>query len=231
MPRLLELTACNFRGFGATPTTVNLDADLVLLYGPNGFGKTSLAEALEWLFYASTKRRKRGEIYSTAEYGGSYANAHNERPVQVSVKVRLDDGREVTLARRMAPEAGPETSILTIEGVEADLTAVGLHALDAVYPVIVQHGLQTFIHSKPKERRDAISAALGLDELTSLKSALDSARRSFQTVPPRPVTEASSRLRALAPTLADLPETAKMAVRWQKPTPDIDPVKDRAALV
>lgn len=231
MTRLLDLTASNFRGYGATPTTVNLDSDIILFYGPNGFGKTSFAEALEWLFYGSTRRRKRGEVLSATEYGGTYANAHGGQPVEVSARVRLADGREVTLTRRMTDPAASENSVTLIDGALGDFTTFGLLVPDAVYPVIVQHGLQTFIHARPKARRDAISAALGLDEMAAFKTAIDGARRSFQGTPPRPVVEARNRLRLLAPLLADVPETAKMAARWAKPTADIDPAKDIPALV
>ena len=56
--RLVNLIVRNFRGFGNTSETIRLDGDLLLFYGPNGFGKTSLAEAIEWLFYGTTKRRQ-----------------------------------------------------------------------------------------------------------------------------------------------------------------------------
>jgi len=74
--RLLELTIHNFRGFGKAAEVIRLDRDLILIFGPNGFGKTSIAEAIEWLFYGSTKRRVQGEGYSKAEYAGTYGNAH-----------------------------------------------------------------------------------------------------------------------------------------------------------
>lgn len=224
--RLLDLTAANFRGFGAAPTTINLDSDVVLFYGPNGFGKTSFAEALEWLFYGSTRRRKRGELLSSTEYGGTYANAHGGQPVEVSSRVRLGDGREVKLTRRMINSTVSEDSITLVDDLPADFASLGLLVPDAVYPVIVQHGLQTFIHARPKDRRDAISAALGLDEMTSFKTAVDGARRSFQMTPPRQVVDARKRLGLLAPVLAEMPETAKVAARWAKATPVIDPEKD-----
>ena len=47
--RVTKLTAENFRGFGSPQFELDLDADFVLLAGPNGLGKTSLIEALELL--------------------------------------------------------------------------------------------------------------------------------------------------------------------------------------
>jgi len=66
--RLLSLTVRNFRGFGSAGAPIALDADLILMFGPSGFGKTGLAEAIEWLFYGTTRRRLRGDSYSKNEY-------------------------------------------------------------------------------------------------------------------------------------------------------------------
>lgn len=37
--RLVNLTIRNFRGFGAGAEEISLDGDLLLFFGPNGFGK------------------------------------------------------------------------------------------------------------------------------------------------------------------------------------------------
>ncbi len=50
--RIRKLRIRNFRGFGSQqgePFEIDLDADLVLLAGPNGLGKTTLIEALDLL--------------------------------------------------------------------------------------------------------------------------------------------------------------------------------------
>ncbi len=43
---LLTLSARNFRGFGSVSIDLTIASDLVLFYGPNGYGKTSLVEAI-----------------------------------------------------------------------------------------------------------------------------------------------------------------------------------------
>jgi hypothetical protein len=85
---------------GQAANPIRLDRDLVLFFGSNGFGKTSLAEAIEWLFYGFTKRRRQGECYSKAEYASTYANVHKGRPVQVDAKV-TKSGVEYVLSRRL----------------------------------------------------------------------------------------------------------------------------------
>ncbi len=98
--RLLNLTVRNFRGFGSAAETISLDGDLLLFYGPNGFGKTSLAEAIEWLFYGTTKRRQQGDGYSRSEYANSFANIHGGSPTEVSATVTVG-GRNLLLTRRL----------------------------------------------------------------------------------------------------------------------------------
>ena len=45
--RLKEITLSGFRAFAET-TTVDLDADCIILVGTNGQGKTSLLDGLFW---------------------------------------------------------------------------------------------------------------------------------------------------------------------------------------
>jgi hypothetical protein len=228
--RLVELTVRNFRGFGSSAETIRLDRDLVLFFGPNGFGKTSLAEAIEWLFYGFTKRRRQGEGYSKSEYAGTYANAHRGRPVQVDLKVFIA-GREYLLSRRLIDGDRNEASETYIDGVKANFSTISAGSNEAVYPVVAQHGLQTFIHSKPKDRRDAIGAALGLDELTALKASLESARSSFQRTPPPAIIDARKELTANLPTLALLPDASELTARWQKTLMQVLAATDTTILI
>jgi len=225
--RLLNLTIRNFRGFGVAGSSIRLDGDLLLFFGPNGFGKTSFAEAIEWLFYGTTKRRQQGDSYSRSEYAGSFANVHGGHPTEVEASVRLN-GRDVLICRRMTPG---EKSTTLVDGAAAPFSSMNINPIEAVYPVVAQHGLQTFIHSKPKDRRDAICAALGLDELTALKNALDSARTSFQRMPPRSVNEARRELIQNAQVLAQLSETSALALRWRQAPLQVDLANDIAALL
>jgi DNA repair exonuclease SbcCD ATPase subunit len=225
--RLVNLTVRNFRGFGNAAGTIALDGDLLLFYGPNGFGKTSLAEAIEWLFYGMTKRRQLGDGYSRSEYANSFANVHGGTPTEVTATVQLGTRRAV-LSRRLGPN---ETSETFVDGTAASFSSINIRPIEAFYPVVAQHGLQTFVHSKPKDRRDAICAAFGLDELTALKNNLESARSSFQRTPPRAVTEARRELATNAGTLAELEETRELARRWQLTPLQLQLDDDRQALL
>lgn len=228
--RLIELTIRNFRGFGSSGEPIRLDRNLVLFFGPNGFGKSSIAEAIEWLFYGFTKRRRQGDGYSKAEYAGTYANAHKGTPVQVDAKVSIS-GVEYVLSRRLIEGDRAEATETFINGIKGKFATIGVEPREAVYPVVAQHGLQTFIHSKPKDRRDAISAALGLDELTTLKASLESARSSFQRTPPTAVLEARKELSANLATLSLLPDAVELTTRWQKAPMQVQAAHDTTILL
>ncbi|MBD3285013.1 AAA family ATPase [candidate division WOR-3 bacterium] len=174
---LKEIEIVNFRGF-SKKTKINLDSKLVIIQGPNGHGKTSLAEAIEWLFFGMTKRRISGEKNSMMEYKGSFGNVHSaEEIIEVSAEVQFPDGSIKELKRRGCSK--DEESLQTfIDGTQADFSKLG-NMDDSFYPVIAQHALQDFINCKPKDRRDEISKALGLEEITLFKTTLDNARRLY----------------------------------------------------
>ncbi|MFN7098447.1 MAG: AAA family ATPase, partial [Gammaproteobacteria bacterium] len=45
MFKFIDIQITNFRGFGSSHEPIMLNGNLVIFYGPNGFGKTSLSEA------------------------------------------------------------------------------------------------------------------------------------------------------------------------------------------
>lgn len=95
--RLIEISIENFRGF-ATPQTLSLDGDVVLVSGGNGTGKTSLTDAITWVLTGALpgladrlKGERKGEDYIVNRYG------HGTARVQLTIEV---DERRVTVERR-----------------------------------------------------------------------------------------------------------------------------------
>lgn len=215
--RLLRIRAEHFRGIGSLDW-IDLDSDLVLFYGPNGFGKTSVAEAIEWLFYGTTERRSRGELLNSLEYRGSYRNVHapSEATTIVTAEVILADGSTHTLQRSLAVGRGSDDrgSTLTIDGQADTFDAINLSITDSYYPVIVQHGLQDFIHARPIDRRSEISSALGLERLLNLKSSIEQARNDFRTTPPEAVVNARVGLNTALTTMQAYDALTDLNTRW-----------------
>jgi hypothetical protein len=211
----------HFRAFGAYDEPILLPGQLSIIYGGNGTGKSSLAEAIEWLLFGYTTRRRKGESFSKDEYRGSYARnqeSYTDIPY-VEAQVKLQDGTTHVLRRTiLVPTSGKfddTESVLSIDGHHAAYADIGLGVLPVYNPVITQHGIQDFIHTRPIDRYRAISDALGLTDLVLLKDALDSARTAFKNNPPEVVVAASLVSRGLQPHLRVL-GLEKVAKRWSK---------------
>lgn len=86
--KLIGLKVAGIRGFN-DEQTIDLDAKLVFYYGPNGSGKTSIGEAIEWLFYWRTIKRVKGDEISKREYEGCYRNTHYHGPVDPFVEAQI----------------------------------------------------------------------------------------------------------------------------------------------
>lgn len=222
--RLLKIRPQFFRGFGDSEWLV-LDSALVLLAGPNGYGKSSLAESIEWLLYGRTKRRKRGEQLSKLDYRGSYRNVHApdncRTEVEAVVKTKTSGKHKI---KRVLVTQGPakERSETYVDGEEGGWESIGLPSDQFHDPVVAQHTLKYFIHATPKERRDRISAALGLDSLVRFKSALDGGRRRFMQSPPEYVREATQRLDAVISDMRVVTKLEAVANRWSQGEFDLE---------
>lgn len=207
-----------FRAFGEGEPIV-LEDQLTIFYGGNATGKSSLAEAVEWLLLGYTTRRRKGDDLSKEEYRGSYARNMQGCPSTpfVEAQIRLSDGTTHLVRRTMLlPEAGrfdDTRSELTIDGEPGTFSDVGLSVLPVYNPVVTQHGIQDFIHTRPIDRYRAISDALGLTDLVGLKDALESARSAYRANPPDWVTRATSAVGNLPSHLRVL-GLEEMATRW-----------------
>ncbi len=188
--RLRQLTVQGMRGF-RDRQTVSFGQVLTLVLGANGTGKTSLVEALEWLLYGRTARRERGEGLSKQEYKGSYANVHwdwHERPF-VEAVVDAADGTEHTVRRELSKD---ESSDLYVDGEpRPDLSVLGVLS-EFAKPLVMQHALQDFIHSQPKQRYRALSSMLGLEGLIRFRDDVDKLQGTagYATSKPNRATEA-----------------------------------------
>lgn len=223
--RIIKIKPVNFRGFGSSDW-ISLDKGLVLFHGPNGFGKTSLAEGLEWLLFGVTSRRQKGDDYSKTEYAGSYRNVHAPKgaTTKVSAVVRMDDGTEHELARELVlGKSGADSDSITfVDGAKGDFASIGIITERLRSPVITQHGLQDFVHTTPKERRDFVSSALGLDSLIQFKNGLEKTRNHLRSSPPADVQDAHTRLQKAASVLKSNPNLTDLRDRWSKGQYDVD---------
>ena len=97
-----------FRSFGECDP-IEIEDGLTIVFGANGSGKSSLAEAIEWLFFGHTARRLKGDSFSKDEYRGSYVRNMTRPACPPFVEARLRFGESGTLLIRrnmIIPESG-----------------------------------------------------------------------------------------------------------------------------
>jgi hypothetical protein len=180
---LKRIKIAGFRGFN-DEQVVELDGDLIIVSGDNHTGKTSLAEALEWLFFGYTVRCRRGkDQYSKTEYRDTYRNIHypDDRRVYVELEALHQD--DVITLRRELIDA--EASQAYLDGqLVGDFTSLGFSPT-ASHPIIAQHGLRDFIYTNPNTRREILSYVLGLDPLIRLQKDIQDAHTGYKQRKPK----------------------------------------------
>ncbi|MGM0411084.1 MAG: AAA family ATPase, partial [Bacillota bacterium] len=94
---IMEMEINNFRGYRNVKFTFNSDDKLIILSGPNGYGKTSFIDAVEWCLTGKVERisqesRIRGESHLVLMKKGLIRNIHsNNEPVSVKLKLLVNN--------------------------------------------------------------------------------------------------------------------------------------------
>ena len=172
--RLKELTLRSFRGFN-TEETFNLDAGVILIYGSNGTGKTSLFDAIRWLLYGDITRLH-GKDFKRAF--NQFKNVHSENTPLVSLQV-VDDDRGLIEIRRVGVNSSYSELSITI----GNETVVGEYAQEKVNEFIPefvfdgtvylgQDNVALFIRDKPPERYRTLSNILGFQKIREFYESL-----------------------------------------------------------
>ena len=180
--KLNSLQAHYFRGFRKSEGPINLADNFIVIEGRNSSGKTSLAEALEWLFSGSLSRRESSDAGNARELEDCVANQF--RPADVDTWVSASfalttEGENVQefVLRRLLTEDYGSTSTAACKSVlfhdDEELTPEAEQKvldrfLAGVPPLLMQHTLRDFVQGEPKVRREYFERLLRLDELTEL---------------------------------------------------------------
>lgn len=173
-----------FRAFGP-PQELVLGNSLTVLYGENSKGKTSLAEAIEFLFCGTTSRRD--VVASTkTEFAKGLVNTHYVRGTWVGALLEIiKDGApvQVHLIRRLLhdyPDGNAscvsELVLVDGNGVEAPVDFEGAcgqqYDHPITLPVIFQHTLRYVSSAKPSDRKQYFRQLLDVQDIAELRDVL-----------------------------------------------------------
>ncbi len=200
--KLLSITSNYFRGFGSN-YQIQFASPLTIIYGPNGTGKTAIAEALEWLLFANTYRRKYTDIDEVEHRGAlkSVLCPEGELP-SVQAEFQLTDGSTKTLKRELLITGITEQTVAYIDGSEVpNFDIINLTGAENFYPIIIQENLQGLIKTTGVERRNYISRILGLETLLDFDRAVDSTCDNFMNLLPPDIQSTLTKFRQLKNTL------------------------------
>ena len=170
--RLVSILPHNFRGFRNVEHAIDLSGDLVVIDGRNSSGKTSLAEALEWVLTGEIARRKTGDPKELAEFISNGFKPDND---ETWVECVLDRAGEHVKLRRVLEKdydskknSRCETRLLIDDSEVANGSEKLFALFQGVPPLLMQHSLRQFVLQNPTERRTYFERLLNLDGITSL---------------------------------------------------------------
>lgn len=168
MLRLERMEVSGFKSF-ADRTSVEFPDGITAVVGPNGCGKSNVADALAWVLGEQSARALRGAKMEDVIFNGTQERqSGGMAEVALHLLARgqaLSGGRtRVTITRRLYRSGESE---YLIDGKRARLADVR-DLLDEVragvrtYAIIDQAHVASFVTSKPKERRIFIEEAAGI---------------------------------------------------------------------
>lgn len=217
-PRLRSLSVKGFRSYGAAEQTLKLPSDVAVVWGPNSKGKTSLAEAFEFLLTGCIARR---ELMASAqdEFADALRNAHLAigEEVYVSARIRAADDTEHEIKRFLIGDYAKKQdckSRLEVDGAaatEADLAKFGIALSQPPLqaPVLAQHTLAYIFSVRPQDRSTYFKALFEVTDLDDLRNNIAgmAAQMAFPIDPLLTKFEGCATITILKPALGSLLQT------------------------
>ena len=194
--RLEALDIVDFRGIRRLrPEDMPLSGDVIFIYGPNGVGKTSIADAVEWVITGQVGR-----------LGGQPAAAGRNSPDPV-VNVFSDDGearitchlsggntvsrtQQGRATNRMIGSSTASDDRAIIDYVvgtkapspKARLATARLRDLFRGSHMLAQHDIRQFLEGRePKERFDILTNMIGAEEFVRFREKVETVLRGLRS--------------------------------------------------
>jgi DNA repair exonuclease SbcCD ATPase subunit len=183
---LKSLRVCGFRGFLDTDAGhFDLGGPITVLFGPNGRGKSSTLNAIEWALFGSECSGTKTDIRERVNWIITNQRAN---PGKVTVELEMQDGDGIYMvrrelqsrARRKAADGDveielPDSECLTGAQAAQFLDRLLRSTFRDFATTVYQHqeAIRVIVTQQPRDRSDAIDRLLGLSDHRNLLNALN----------------------------------------------------------
>jgi chromosome segregation protein len=178
---LKNLTVLGFKSF-ADKTSLNFQRGITAIVGPNGCGKSNVADAIRWVLGEQSAKALRGgemadviftgtdgrKALSLAEVSLTIGDVDAEHLRAAGVEVHFN---EVTLTRRVFRDGGSEYFINKVACRLKDVQQLfmGTGVGRTSYSIMAQGNITQILSSKPDDRRMVFEEAAGITRFKAQK--------------------------------------------------------------
>jgi chromosome segregation protein len=178
---LKNLTVLGFKSF-ADKTSLNFQPGITAIVGPNGCGKSNVADAIRWVLgEQSAKALRGGEMADVIFTGTDSRKAIGMAEVSLTIsEVDTDqlraagvelDFNEVTITRRVFRDGGSEYFInktaCRLKDIQQLFMGTGVGRTS--YSIMAQGNITQILSSKPEDRRMVFEEAAGITKFKAQK--------------------------------------------------------------
>jgi hypothetical protein len=229
--RISKLEIQGFRSFGLNAQTLEFPSPLAVVWGPNSQGKTSLAEAVEFLLTGQIVRRAL-MASGQDEFADALRNAHLPPGTACFVQATImgDDGTSHTVRRMLKSDYGKKQDCetkLEIDGAavsQTDLAGIGIVLSQPPLraPVLAQHTLGYLFSARPQDRAGYFKALLEVTDLDEFRNAV---AKECEVIPGPLIVKLEAAIevagKRLGPLLAKVPDAAAIGAAFSAACKDL----------
>ncbi|HYG67827.1 MAG TPA: AAA family ATPase, partial [Anaeromyxobacteraceae bacterium] len=219
--RIRRLDIVGFKSF-MDKTVVVFDEGVTGVVGPNGCGKSNVADAIRWVLGEQSARNMRGRSMEDVIFNGSETKAplsmaevmltfDNDRPSELPPQYQ--GFGEITVGRRLYRTGESE---YLVNGVQARLLDVndiffGSGIGRTAYSIIEQGRIGQIVSARPEDRRSIIEEAAGI---TKYKKRREAAERKLEATQAN-LQRVTDIVQELAKQLETLQRQARRAEKYK----------------